>query len=149
MAAPPNANMTELKLVSGNGRPTAANMTAAGPDVPLALGAAHVLRSMSGGEATVTLRELEVAIFLSVYVDKERLGAQQVLSVSLSLEFISAVIRSALVLGMDTDSRGSMKEALHYMVSFIRHARIMSPDDFTLYRSTSLQALPAAAPGRA
>ena len=84
MAAPPNANMTELKLSHGNGRPTAANITASGPDVPLALGANHVLRSMSGGEATVTLRELEVAMFLSLYVDKERLGDQQVLSVSLS-----------------------------------------------------------------
>ena len=133
MAAPLNANATDLKLVAGNGRPTVANITASGPDVPLALNANHVLRTMSGGDATVTLRELEVAMFLSVYIDRERIGDLRFLSMSWSLDAISAVIRTAVVKGMETESRGSMRAALHCMVSFIRDARLSSPDDFTYY----------------
>ena len=117
MAVQITSSMTELKLVSGNGRPTAANFTAAGPDVPLALGAGHVLRAMSGGETTVTLHELEVAMFLAVYVDRERVGDTVLVSSAWSLDSISAVFKSALQLGMETESRGSMRAALHYFVA--------------------------------
>ena len=142
MAVQITSSMTELKLVSGNGRPTAANFTAAGPDVPLALGAGHVLRAMSGGETTVTLRELEVAMFLAVYVDRERVGDTVLISSAWSLDSISAVFKSALQLGMETESRGSMRAALHYLVAFVREARLSSPDEFTFYRAMSFQALP-------
>ena len=142
MAVQITSAMTDIKLVAGNGRPTVQNFNAAGPDVPLALGAQHVLRVMSGGEATVTLRELEVMMFLSVYVDKERLGATLLLTSSWSLDSVSAVLRSALSLGMETESRGSMRAALHYIASFVRNARLTAPDEFTFYRPVSLQALP-------
>ena len=145
MAVAPTSAMVDLRLQAGNGRPTAQNLTASGPDIPLALGAAHVLRLMSGGQDKVTLRELEVAMFLATYVDKERLGALQLTSVMWSLDSISAVIRSALLLGMETHSRGSMKAALHYMVSFIREVRVTNEDEFTFYRSVTFHNLPAAA----
>ena len=75
MAINVTSAMVDLKLKAGNGRPTVQNFNASGPDVLLALGAHHVLTAMSGGEDTVTLRELEVAIILAAYVDKERVGS--------------------------------------------------------------------------
>ena len=49
MAVQITSAMTDIKLAAGNGRPTVQNFNASGPDVPLALGAHHVLRLMSGG----------------------------------------------------------------------------------------------------
>ena len=144
MAANPTPAMVDLRLSAGNGRPTQQNFTASGPDVPLDLGQAHVLCLMSGGETTVTLRELEVAITAAVFIDREKLGATRLQLVSWSLPSISAVIHSALVLGMETDSRGSMRAALHYLVSFIRDKRRAHAAEFTFSRASAFHALPAA-----
>ena len=86
MAITVTTAMVDLKLKAGNARPTVQNFNASGPAVPLALGAHHVLTAMSGGEDTVTLRELEVAMFLAAYVDKERVGSALVVSTAWSLE---------------------------------------------------------------
>ena len=82
-----------------------------------------MLSLMSGGATTVTLRELEVAVTAAVFVDREQLGSTPVQLISWSLPSITAVIRSALMLGMETGSRGSRRAALHYFVSFVRVQR--------------------------
>ena len=152
-ADPPTVAMTSLKLAAGNGRPTAQNFAASEPDVPLELGAANVLCLMSGGETKVTLRELEVAITTAVYMDREKLGSLSLLMQCWALPSISAVIHSALEQGLETSSRGSMRAALHYLVSFIREKRRSAPDDFTFSRVSSFMPLPqvaaAALPQRA
>ena len=143
MAVVPTSAMTDLRLSAGNGRPTLANFNASGPDVPLDLGQAHVLCLMSGGATTVTLRELEVAVTAAVFVDREQLGDQRLQLVSWSLPTISAVISSALVLGMETESRGSMRAALHYFVAFVRSQRRAHPGEFTFSRASAFYPLPA------
>ena len=102
-----------------------------------------MLRSMSDGETTVTWRELEVAVTAAVFVDRESLGANHLMLVAWSLPTISAVLTSALTLGMDTESRGSMRAALHYFVAFVREQRRSSPDEFTFSRPASFKTLPA------
>ena len=144
MAANPTPAMVDLQLSAGNGRPTQQNFTASGPDIPLDLGPDHVLRRMSGGAATVTLRELEVAVTAAVFVDREALGSTRLQLVAWSLPTIAAVFRSALVLGMETESRGSMRAALHYFVAFVRDQRRAHPVEFTFSDATAFQPLPAA-----
>ena len=145
MAANPTPAMVDLRLSAGNGRPTQQNFTASGPDIPLDLGQAHVLSLMSGGATSVTLRELEVAVAAAVFIDRDTLGATQLQSVSFSLPTISAVIRSAVVLGMETESRGSMRAALHYFVSFVRDKRRSHPTEFIIADATAFHPLPATA----
>ena len=145
MAAVPTPAMIDLRLSAGNGRETAANFAASGPDIPLVLGQAHVLSLMSGGATSVTLRELEVAVTAAVFVDREQLGATQLQLVCWSLSSIQAVIRSALMLGMDTEPRGSMRAALHYFVSFVREQRRDHPQEFTFSRASAFHPLPATA----
>ena len=43
---------------------------------------------------------------------------------------------------METASRGSMRAALHYFVSFIIEKRRSSPDEFTFHRASAFLALP-------
>ena len=143
MASAPTPAMVDLRLVEGNGQPTAANISKSAPDVPLELGGAHVLRKMSDGDTTVTWRELEVAVTAAVFVDRESLGANHLMLVAWSLPTISAVLTSALTLGMDTESRGSMRAALHYFVAFVREQRRSSPAEFTFSRPASFKTLPA------
>ena len=137
--------MIDLRLSEGNGRETTQNFNASGPDIPLVLGQAHVLSLMSGGATTVTLRELEVAVTAAVFVDREQLGSTPVQLISWSLPSITAVIRSALMLGMETGSRGSMRAALHYFVSFVRVQRRDHPQEFTFSRASAFHQLPATA----
>lgn len=53
------------------------------------------------------------------------------------------MIRTALVMGMETEDRGSMRAALHYFVSFVREKRRDNVSDFTFSRASAFYPLPA------
>ena len=131
----------DLRLLHGSGAPTAANIASSGADVVITAAAEHVLCLLSGGEREYSWRELEVAMATAAYFDKSALSSVLVARSAVSLRAMAGIFRAALSAGLSTESRGNLKAALHYFVSFVRSARSSSPQAFTFDDPSEFTAL--------